>query len=289
MKRVGAHVSAAGGVEHAPENAAAIGARAFALFTKNQKQWQAAPLTPESIAAFTANCRRLGYTQEHILPHDAYLINLGTPEPEQREKSVPAFIVEMKRCQELGLRYLNFHPGAHKNLVSESECLDLIAAAVREALAATRGVTAVIENTAGQGSSVGYRFEHLAGLIERIGDPERTGVCLDTAHTFASGYDLRTREAYERTLSEFDRIVGLKFLKAMHLNDSKTALGSRVDRHHSLGKGELGLEPFRFIMTDSRLDEIPLILETIDESLWAEEIRLLYSFQNGSRLRRSIL
>ena len=278
MKRVGAHVSAAGGVQQAPLNAAGIGARAFALFTKNQRQWQTAPLKTEQIAAFAANCRKMGYFPEHILPHDGYLINLGNPEPEGLKKSREAFIDEMRRCELLGLPALNFHPGNHKSLTGEIGCLDLIAESVNLALEATGGVTAVVENTSGQGSSVGYRFEHIAYLIDRVKDKRRIGVCLDTAHAFSSGYDLRSRNAYEKTMAEFERVVGFRFLRAMHLNDSKAAFASRVDRHHNLGKGELGLEPFRFIMNDPRLEEIPLILETIDETLWPEEIRLLYSF-----------
>ena len=278
MKRVGAHVSAAGGVQQAPLNAAEIGAKAFALFTKNQKQWQAAPLTGEQIARFKENCRRNGYAPAQILPHDSYLINLGNPEPESLKKSRAAFIDEMRRCEILGLAFLNFHPGNHKTLIGENECLDLIAESINLALEATSGVTAVVENTSGQGSSVGYRFEHLAYLIGRVSDKRRVGVCIDTAHTFSSGYDLRTRKTYDQTMVEFDRIVGFRFLKAMHLNDSKAAFASRVDRHQSLGKGELGLAPFRHIMNDRRLEEIPLILETVDETLWPGEIKLLYSF-----------
>lgn len=278
MKRVGAHVSAAGGVQQAPLNAAEIGARAFALFTKNQKQWRASPLTEEQISRFKENCRQKGYAPEQILPHDGYLINLGNPEAEGLEKSRTAFIDEMRRCEILGLTCLNFHPGNHKNLTGETECLDRIAESINLALEATNGVTAVVENTSGQGSSVGYRFEHLAYLIGRVRDKRRVGVCIDTAHTFSSGYDLRTRKTYDQTMAEFDRIVGFRFLKAMHLNDSKAAFASRVDRHQSLGKGELGLAPFRYIMNDRRLEEIPLILETVDETLWPEEIRLLYGF-----------
>lgn len=278
MKRVGAHVSAAGGVQQAPLNAAEIGARAFALFTKNQKQWQASPLTGEQISRFKENCLRKGYAPAQILPHDSYLINLGNPDAEGLKKSRAAFIDEMRRCEILGLTCLNFHPGNHKNLIGENECLDRIAESVNLALEATSGVTAVAENTSGQGSSVGYRFEHLAYLIDRVTDKRRVGVCIDTAHTFSSGYDLRTRKTYDQTMAEFDRVVGFRFLKAMHLNDSKAAFASRVDRHQSLGKGELGLAPFRYIMNDRRLEEIPLILETIDEALWPEEIKLLYSF-----------
>lgn len=274
---MGAHVSVSGGIEQAPLNAAKIGARAFALFTKNQRQWRCMSLTPREIEKFKENCRKEKFTADHILPHDSYLINLGSPEREGLKKSRQAFLEEMKRCSQLGLKYLNFHPGSHKKRISEEECLNLILESINLALDKTENVTAVIENTAGQGGSVGYRFEHLAFLIDGVVDKSRVGVCLDTCHTFASGYDIRTAEDYENTMKQFGEIVGFKFLKGMHVNDSKALFGSRVDRHHSIGKGEIGLEAFKLIMNDPRLEEIPLILETIDESLWAEEIKLLYS------------
>jgi deoxyribonuclease-4 len=279
VKYVGAHVSAAGGVQNAPANAAAIGARAFALFTKNQKQWKAPPLAPDSIAAFKAACREHGYRPAHILPHDSYLINLGAPELEMLARSQMAFIDEMKRCQQLGLKLLNFHPGSHKGLLSDEQCLDLVADSIDRAVEATTGVTAVVEATAGQGGSVGWRFEHLAYIVKKVNDRRRIGVCLDTAHLFGAGYDLRSRAAYDRTFKEFDRVVGFKYLKGMHLNDSKAALGSRVDRHHSLGRGELGWEPFKMLMRDDRFDDLPLILETVDPELWADEIRTLHDFE----------
>lgn len=275
MKRVGAHVSAAGGVENAPLKAIEIGATAFALFTKNQKQWQANPLSEASIEAFTANCHKGNFGPASILPHDSYLINLGNPEPDGLKRSRAAFVEEMKRCEQLGLTALNFHPGSHKKMIPEEECLKIIAESINVSLDQTEGVTAVIENTAGMGGHVGYSFEHLAYLIKNTSDRNRVGVCLDTCHLFAAGYDLRTEKTYHSTMERFDRIVGFKYLRGMHLNDSKTKLGSRVDRHHSLGKGELGLTPFRFIMNDPRMEEIPLILETIDSDLWPDEIRLL--------------
>ncbi len=281
MKRVGAHVSAEGGVQNAPLNAAAIGAKAFALFTKNQRQWQAAALGKDQISLFKENCRTRGFDPRHILPHDTYLINLGNPEKNGLAKSRHAFSQEMKRCQQLGLVYLNFHPGNHKNLSSEAECLKRIAESVNRALSESEGVTAVVENTSGQGSAVGYRFEHLRDLIGLVKEQKRIGVCLDTCHAFSAGYDLRDKQAYERTMKEFDRIIGLRWLKALHLNDSKALFASRIDRHQNLGKGELGLEPFRLIMNDPRLDELPMILETIDETLWPEEIKLLYSLISG--------
>jgi deoxyribonuclease-4 len=276
MKRVGAHVSASGGVENAPKNAIAIGAKAFALFTKNQKQWSAKPLESSSIDKFMEMMELGGYRPNDVLPHDSYLINLGHPEAEAEEKSYNAFVDEMKRCAELGLVYLNFHPGSHLRQISEDECLTKIANNINRALDVTKGVTAVIENTAGQGSNLGYKFEHLAAIIDKVEDKSRIGVCLDTCHTFTAGYDLRTREAYDATMDQFERIVGFNYLKAMHINDSKPDLGAKVDRHDSIGKGKLGLETFSFIMNDQRMDEMPLILETIDETIWADEIKMLY-------------
>jgi deoxyribonuclease-4 len=277
-KFVGAHVSASGGVENAPLNAAEIGATAFALFTKNQRQWVASPLTEESIRAFKDNCRKHGYASDRILPHDSYLINLGNPDPEPLEKSRAAFLDEMQRCEQLGLNRLNFHPGGHLNKTSDEECIRLIAESVNMALDRTEGVTAVIENTAGQGSHLGYTFEQIAQIIEQVRDKSRIGVCIDTCHAYTAGYDLGTREGFEETFDWFGKVIGFEFLKGMHLNDSKKELGSRVDRHDSLGKGILGLDPFRWIMSDPRFDGIPLVLETPDDSLWAKEIKLLKSF-----------
>ena len=275
MKYIGAHVSASGGVENAPLNAKKIDATAFALFTKNQRQWKAKPLTDESIRRFKENCEDAGYTADQILPHDSYLINLGHPEPAGLQKSRTAFIDEMSRCEQLGLKYLNFHPGSHLKKFSEEDCLVRIAESINLALERTSGVTAVIENTAGQGTNMGHRFEHLAAIIAGIEDKTRVGVCLDTCHTFSAGYDLITPDGYEKTLAHFDAVVGFSFLKGLHLNDGKKIMGSRVDRHASLGDGTLGLEAFRMIMNDPRFEDIPMILETPDESRWAEEIRML--------------
>jgi len=278
MKYFGAHVSAAGGTENAPANAHKIGATAFALFTKNQRQWVAKPLTAAEIDAFRRACDEYGYTPAQILPHDSYLINLGHPDAEGLAKSREAFIEEMKRCEQLGLDRLNFHPGSHLKQITEEESLDRIAASINLALETTHGVTAVIENTAGQGSNLGFRFEHLAYLIDRVEDKSRVGVCIDTCHAFAAGYDLRTAEACEKTFAELERVVGFRYLKGMHLNDALKILGSRVDRHTPLGDGMIGLECFRYIARDARFDGIPLILETPDESRWAEEIARLKAF-----------
>ena len=282
MKYVGAHVSASGGVQNAPLNAQAIGARAFALFTKNQRQWHAKPLTAESIEGFRENLQQAGIEPRHVLPHDSYLINLGHPEPEGLEKSRNAFLEEMQRCEQLGLELLNFHPGATLRKISEEQSLQLVSDSINWVLDQTRGVTAVIENTAGQGSTLGYRFEHLAQIIDGVEDRSRVGVCLDTCHTFVAGYDLRTSEACEQTFAEFERVVGFDYLRGMHLNDSKPDLGARVDRHHSLGQGKLGWEVFRYIMQDPRFDDIPMVLETIDETIWADEIQALYAFQGAN-------
>lgn len=278
MKYFGAHVSAAGGPENAPLNARRIGATGFALFTKNQRQWQAPPLGAAQIEAFRRNCEEAGYAPQSILPHDSYLINLGHPDQEGLEKSRAAFVDEMSRCEALGLDRLNFHPGSHLNRIPVDKCLDRIAESINIALDKTHGVTAVIENTAGQGSNLGFEFEHLAHIIDKVEDKSRVGFCIDTCHAFAAGYDLRTAEACDDSFARLDRIVGLKYLRGMHLNDALKVMGSRVDRHAPLGKGTLGVECFRYIVRDPRFDGIPLILETPDESLWPEEIALLKRF-----------
>lgn len=276
MKRIGAHVSAGGGVENAPVNAVGIGADAFALFTKNQRQWVAKALTDDSINLFKSRVKESGLDTRYILPHDSYLINLGHPDPEAIAKSRDAFIDEMKRCEQLGLQLLNFHPGSHLNKITVEECLDRVAESINIALGQTSGVTAVIENTAGQGSNIGNRFEHLRYIIDRVDDKSRVGVCIDTCHAFAAGYDLA--DHYDETFDEFDNIVGFSYLRAFHLNDTKKPLGSRVDRHESIGKGCIGIDFFKRLMADPRFDDMPLILETPDESIWPEEIALLRSF-----------
>lgn len=278
MKFFGAHVSAAGGPANAPANAHAIGASAFALFTKNQRQWLAKPLTAAEIDSFAEACERCGYAPSQILPHDSYLINLGHPGNEELQKSRDSFTEELRRCGQLGLDRLNFHPGSHLQKIPVDRCLDRIAESINYALDATRGVTAVIENTAGQGSNLGFRFEHLAHIIDRVEDKTRIGVCIDTCHAFAAGYDLRTKECFDAVIAELDRVVGLSYLRGMHLNDAVKPLGSRVDRHAPLGGGMLGMECFRFIAQDPRLSDIPLILETPDEARWPEEIARLKAF-----------
>lgn len=279
MKHIGPHVSAGGGVENAPLNASAVGASAFALFTKNQRQWFSAPLTTKSIDTFKENCAKSGISADFILPHDSYLINLGQPETEALKKSRDSFLDEMRRCEQLGLKMLNFHPGSHLKKISLDDCLQRIAESINRALDQTVGVTAVIENTAGQGTNVGFAFEHLAAIIHKVEDKSRVGVCLDTCHTYSAGYDLKTEAGYQNTFRQFDEIVGANYLKAIHLNDTKKPLASRVDRHDSIGKGLLGIEFFQRFMKDSRFDNMPIILETPDETLWPEEIQLLHRFE----------
>ena len=277
MKYVGAHVSASGGVENAPLNANSIGAKAFALFTKNQRQWFANPLSKASIKAFRENCEKYDYKPFQILPHDSYLINLGHPEKEPLEKSRASFLDEMQRCEQLGLDRLNFHPGSHLKTISEEECLRRIAESINIVLDKTKGVTAVIENTAGQGTNMGYKFEQIRFMIDNVNDKSRVGVCIDTCHAYTSGYNIKSPEGYAETFNMFDKIIGFKYLRGMHINDSKKELATRVDRHDNIGKGYLGEDVFRILMNDGRLDNMPLILETPDESLWEAEIKNLYA------------
>ncbi|MBO4381500.1 MAG: deoxyribonuclease IV [Bacteroidales bacterium] len=278
MKYIGPHVSASGGVENAPLNAASVGASAFALFTKNQRQWFSAPLTAKSIETFKTNCAQVGITPDYILPHDSYLINLGQPDDESLDKSRRSFLDEMQRCEQLGLTMLNFHPGSHLKLITLEQCLDRIAESINMALDKTQGVTAVIENTAGQGTNVGFSFQQIAHIIGKVEDKSRVGVCIDTCHTYSAGYDLKTEEGYAQTFKEFDEVIGAHYLRAIHLNDTKKAFASRVDRHDSIGKGLLGIDFFKRFMKDSRFDNMPIILETPDEKLWASEIAMLQDF-----------
>lgn len=275
MKYIGAHVSVEGGVSNAPINAAALNMGAFALFTRNPSRWKASPISEAETKRFKDNCSEFGFTPDVILPHDSYLINLGAPDPQKLHLSREAFLDEMRRCEQLGLTMLNFHPGSHLNLMNEADCLSRIAESVNMTLEQTRNVTAVIESTAGQGSNLGFRFEHLATIIEQVEDKERVGVCVDTCHTFAAGYDLKSPEGYAAAWDEFDKIIGFKYLRGMHLNDSKKGIGSKVDRHAPLGDGELGAEFFARLMKDPRFDNIPLILETPDVSIWGKEIAWL--------------
>jgi deoxyribonuclease-4 len=279
MKYVGAHVSASGGVENAPINANLIGAKAFAFFTKNQRQWFSNPISKTSIKKFRENCEKFDYKTFQILPHDSYLINLGHPDKAALEKSRAAFLDEMNRCEQLGLDRLNFHPGSHLNLISIEECLKRIAESINIVLGKTDGVTAVIENTSGQGTNLGYTFEQIKAIIDKVEDKSRVGICIDTCHAFTSGYEVRTPEGFKNTFEKFSQIIGFEYLKGMHLNDSKKDFGTKVDRHENIGIGFIGEEVFTLLMNDIRFDNIPLILETPEESLWEEEIKKLYSFK----------
>ncbi len=279
MKLIGAHVSAGNGVSQAPLNAHEIGAKSFALFTRNPSRWQSKPISDKEAESFKENCHRLDYTSERILPHDSYLINLGAPDAEKLAMSREAFLDEMRRCEQLGLSMLNFHPGSHLKMIAIDDCLDRIAESINIVLDQTAGVKAVIENTAGQGSNLGHTFQQIAHIIDKVEDKTRVGVCIDSCHAFAAGYDLSTAEGYEATWKSFDETIGMKYLSGMHLNDTKKGLASKVDRHEVLGKGMLGADFFSFLMNDPRMDNIPLILETPNEELWAEEIKWLYSLE----------
>lgn len=289
MHYIGAHVSIAGGIENAPLRAKEIGATAFAMFTKNQRQWNSPVLKEDNIYAFRKNCESCGYNPEHILPHDSYLINLGSPDPEKLDRSRRAFIDEMRRTEGLGLVYLNLHPGSHLRQIHETECLHVIADSINLALEATTNVTAVLENTAGQGSNLGHTFEQLAVILEKVHDKSRVGICLDTCHLFAAGYDLRTEEAVIETFKKFDMSIGLDHLKGMHLNDAKPELGSRRDRHESIGKGKIGLKGFAAIMRHPASANIPLILETPRPEIWDEEIMLLHSLEKQEPVGKRIV
>lgn len=281
MKYIGAHVSTSGGIGQTPKLAAEIGAKAFALFTRNPSRWKSSAIPQKEIDLFRENCKLYGFKPNQILPHDSFLINLGSPDQTKLQMSRDSFLDELNRCQQLGLTMLNFHPGSHLNEIEEDACLQRIAESINISLDKTKGVTAVIESTAGQGSNLGFKFEHLARIIDLVEDKKRVGVCVDTCHTFAAGYDFSTPEGYEKTWKEFEDIVGFKYLRGMHLNDSKKGVGSRVDRHEPIGEGALGYEFFTFLMRDPRFDNIPLILETPDESLWAAEIKWLYEQTKG--------
>jgi len=278
MKYIGAHVSASGGVENAPLNANKIGAKGFALFTKNQRQWEAKELTKESIDQFKKYMEEFGYNASHVLPHGSYLINLGNPDPLKREKSLNSLIGEMKRCYSLGLDRLNIHPGSHLKGYSEDECLKIIAQQVNKALDETTGVSIVLENTAGQGTNLGYKFEHIKQIIDLVEDKSRIGFCLDTCHAFVAGYDIRTEDEYKKTMDELESKIGFKYLMGVHVNDSKAELGSKKDRHHSIGEGFIGIDAFKFLMQDDRFNKVPMVLETIDDTIWDKEIEILNSF-----------
>ena len=250
MYFVGPHVSSGGGVEQAPVNAAAMGATGFGMFTKNQMQWHAAALSAANRTQFAAALQANRYTPQQVLPHAGYLINLANPDETAHAKALDSFIGELRRCAELGLHMLNFHPGSHLRKTDSTAACARVAESINQALRQIAGVTVVIENSAGQGACIGSTFEELAAMIAGVQDRKRIGVCLDTAHAFAAGFDIRTPDGLKRTFDEFDRIVGFSYLRGMHLNDCKAAFDSHADRHESLGKGQLGRKPFQQIMND---------------------------------------
>lgn len=275
---IGAHTSAAGGVHNALMEGHAIGATTIQLFTSNQKQWKGRVFTPEEINVWHSTLKSTGI--KDVMSHDSYLINLGSGDPAMLEKSRTAFKEEIARCHKLELTFLNFHPGAATTYPTQ-DCLDRIVESLlqMEGLIDQGPTRLLFECTAGQGSAVGWKFEELNYLIDRTKDKIRVGVCIDTCHAFVAGYDLRTPEAVDATLKQFDSIVGLKHLYAFHFNDSMKGLGSRVDRHAPLGDGEIGLECFRTLMLDPRTRHLPKYLETPDgPPLWKKEIALLRSF-----------
>lgn len=276
-KFIGPHVSISGGVFNAPVNARVLGATGFGMFTKNQRQWVAKPFDTSEIDAFKKSMVEYGYSADMVLVHDSYLINIGSPDIAGREKSINALTDEVVRCSQLGLTLLNIHPGSHLKGFSVDECLKVIAESINIVHDKTTdsGVTIVLETVAGQGTNVGATFEELAGIIDNVEDKSRVGVCIDTCHIFAAGYDIRDKKSYDDTMSQFEKIINIKYLRGLHLNDAKKNLGSKIDRHDSIGKGEIGLDAFRFIMQDKRLDNIPCVLETIDETIWQDEVSLL--------------
>jgi deoxyribonuclease-4 len=275
---IGAHVSAAGGVSNVPQRAKDIGATAFALFTKNQRRWEAKPLEESEVDGFKKECERLGFTPDQIIPHDSYLINLGNPKPDALKKSRDAFLDELQRCEQLGITMLNFHPGAHLKQYTEQECLSVIAESINLALDETEFCAAVIENTAGQGTNVGYKLEHLAEIIDQVDDKERVGVCIDTCHAFVAGYDLSEKTSFDKFWNDFDALIGLEYLKALHLNDAQKPCGSKVDRHDPIGQGLIGEDAFKWICSDDRFARIPMVLETPNTEEWEKDITRLRSY-----------
>jgi deoxyribonuclease IV len=283
---LGAHVPITGGVFNAPGHGQAIGAEAIQIFTRNQMQWACRPLGPEEAARFREAVAKSGVRR--VLTHGSYLMNLASPNPEFLRKSRDCLVTEIDRCHQLAIPYVVLHPGAHMGQ-GEDEGLSAIARSLDSVLERTEGreVMPLLEATAGQGSCLGYRFEHLAAIFDRLREPERVGVCLDTCHLHAAGYDLVSPEGYERTLRDFARIVGLRKLKAIHLNDSKRERGSRVDRHARAGEGVMGLETFARIVNDRRFRGLPLVVETPGPlAEWKKEIARLRGLVRPAGRRR---
>ncbi|KAG5438059.1 hypothetical protein PCANB_000406 [Pneumocystis canis] len=265
---IGAHVSAAKGVQNAVINSFNIGGSAFAMFLKSQRKWSAPELKPKDIEEFQRLCKKNGYdSKKHVLPHGSYLVNLANSDQEKRDRAYANFIDDVRRCQKLGIGKFNFHPGSCGNSTRE-EGIKNLTNCLNKAHKDVSDVMLVIENMAGQGNTLGTDFEELASIVDKVHDKSRIGICLDTCHLFASGYDIRTKETYENVMNQFENIVGLKYLAGVHLNDSKTPFGSKRDLHANIG----------LIINDKRMQDIPLILETPssdDSKTWADEIKLL--------------
>ncbi|MBI2930257.1 MAG: deoxyribonuclease IV [Planctomycetes bacterium] len=261
---LGAHLSIAGGLHLACARGQELGCEVIQIFTRNQQQWRTKPLSDDEVMTFKQACRR--HRIRLAFAHDSYLVNLCAPDGDIRERSLSAFVEEMERCERLGLAFLVTHPGS-PGVTGEREGIRAMIASLDEALKRTGGLRTrvLLETSAGQGACVGHRFEQMREMIEGVREPERLGVCFDTCHVFAAGYDLRTRAAYDATLDEFDRLIGVKRIEAFHVNDSKRELGSRVDRHEHIGKGHLGIEAFRCLMRDRRFARIPKVIETPKE------------------------
>lgn len=279
MKYIGVHLPTDNPhISCVPEQAAALGATAFAINTfETSNGWRTDVIPQDECRRFIDNCWQFGFSYNQILPHASFMINLCSPEPRKLAMSRRALIKEMESCRSLGLTMINFHPGATLGKMSEEDACSLVAESIDYVLERTEGVTAVIENTAGQGSNIGYKFGHIGSIVNQVSDKSRVGVCIDTCHAFAGGYDLTDDAEYERAREEFDREIGFQYLRGMHINDSLRGVNSRIDRHASIGLGAIGRDFFMRLMADKLTDNIPLILETPGELLWAEEIAVLQS------------
>lgn len=272
MKYLGVHIDAGENLAEVPVLASSLGASAFSFCPIDARKWSVPAYSPELIDEFQTACQQAGYTSDSILPHASLLLNLCSPDARKLKLSRISLVDQMSRCASLGLKMINFHPGATMKEMNEEGALALTAQSINYALEKTEDVIAVIENTAGQGSNIGYTFEQIAGIIDQVEDKTRVGVCIDTCHASAAGYDMATAESYEAVWQKFDDVIGREYLRGMHINDAMRPTGSRIDRHAPIGKGTLGSDFFAMLMADKRLDGIPMILETPDPSLWHIEI-----------------
>lgn len=276
---IGCHTSISGGIWKAPLEAAEFGAKAFGLFLHNQHQWMMKPLAEGHAEKFRDTCQKLNYQPNQIVPHGSYLLNCGSPKEDVKKKSMAMLVQELQRCEDLGLLYFNFHPGSTLGKISIEKCLSSIANAIKEAHRATKYVIVLLENMSCQGNTVGGKFTELKAIIDQVDDKSRIGVCIDTCHSHAAGYDLSSLEGYEVFINDIETVIGWNYVKAFHLNDSKGPSGCHKDRHENIGKGTIGVDGFRRIMNDARMERIPMILETPykNDDIYKEEIKLLYS------------